>query len=127
MEVIVARAAAFAPTPAGDALTVADWRIRVTDSVPRAAWPSVAETAPVREIRLAGGDGRFDTDDDAVLSFNRFAGLLRTTTPDDEALLAAKRRIDAAFFASADADAGDRKSTRLNSSHIQKSRMPSSA
>ena len=25
------------------------------------------------------------------------------------------------------ADAGDRKSTRLNSSHIQKSRMPSSA
>jgi POT family proton-dependent oligopeptide transporter len=102
---LVARAAELAPTPAGKASTVAGWNLRVIDPVRRDAWNSVAETKPVREIRLAGGDDSFDTADDVVLSFNRFAGLLGVTTPDDEPLLAAKQRVDAAFFASADGDA----------------------
>jgi POT family proton-dependent oligopeptide transporter len=94
---VVAQAADLAPTPAGGDQIVAGWKIRVTDLMPRGEWASLPDDATVREIRVAGDDGRFDTADDAVLSFNRFAGLVD--------LLAAKQRVDAAFFASAEADA----------------------
>jgi len=102
---LVARAGELEQTPAGSETTVAGWRLRVSDSVRRDAWISAPETEPVREILLAGGDGRFETTDDALLSFNRFAGLLDVKTPENGPLLAAKQRIDAAFFASAEDDA----------------------
>ena len=102
---LVARAGELAPTPpAGDA-TVAGWKVRVTDLVAAGDRDSLPDDATVREIRVAGGDGRFDSADDAVLSFNRFAGLVGITTPEDGPLLAAKQRIDDAFFASATVDA----------------------
>ncbi|MFM8413824.1 MAG: POT family MFS transporter [Planctomycetota bacterium] len=103
---VVARAADLGPTPAGGETAVAGWKVRVADPVRRDAWLSVGEKEPVREIRLAGGDGAFDTADDVLLSFNRFAGLLGVRTPEDEPLAAAKRKIDAAFLASAADDAG---------------------
>ncbi len=102
---VVARAADLAPTPAGGDQIVAGWKIRVTDLMPRGEWASLPDDATVRELRVAGGDGRFDTTDDATLSFNRFAGLVGITTAEDGPLLAAKQAIDAAFFASADDDA----------------------
>jgi POT family proton-dependent oligopeptide transporter len=102
---VVAQAADLAPTPAGGDQIVAGWKIRVTDLMPRGEWASLPDDATVRELRVAGGDGRFDTADDAVLSFNRFAGLVGLTTAEDGPLLAAKQRVDAAFFASAEADA----------------------
>jgi POT family proton-dependent oligopeptide transporter len=102
---VVAQAADLAPTPAGGDQIVAGWKIRVTDLMPRGEWASLPDDATVREIRVAGDDGRFDTADDAVLSFNRFAGLVGLTTAEDGPLLAAKQRVDAAFFASAEADA----------------------
>ncbi len=102
---VVARAAELEPTPAGAEASVAGWKLRVADPVRRDAWASTAEADPVREIRLAGGDGLFDTADDAVLSFNRFGGLLGIITPEDEPLGLAKQTIDAAFFASAADDA----------------------
>jgi POT family proton-dependent oligopeptide transporter len=102
---VVAQVAELEPTPAGSGATVAGWKLRVADPTPRSDWSGVPEIEPVREIRLAGGDGEFETTDDVLLSFNRFASLLTTTTPEDEALAAAKRRIDEAFFASAGADA----------------------
>jgi POT family proton-dependent oligopeptide transporter len=102
---LVARAAAFEPTPAGGEATVAGWKLRVADPVRRDTWMHFGETEPVRTIRLSGGDDAFDTADDVLLSFNRFAGLLTTATPEDEPLAAAKQKIDAAFFASAADDA----------------------
>jgi proton-dependent oligopeptide transporter, POT family len=102
---VVARAAKLEPTPSGGDATVAGWTVRVTDLVPRGEWPSLPDNATVREVRLAGGDGRFDTADDAVLGFNRGAGLMDVTTPEDEPLASAKQTIDAAFFASAADDA----------------------
>ena len=102
---VVAQAADLAPTPAGGDQIVAGWKIRVTDLMPRGEWASLPDDATVRELRVAGGDGRFDTADDAVLSFNRFAGLVDLKTAEDGPLLAAKQRVDAAFFASAEADA----------------------
>jgi POT family proton-dependent oligopeptide transporter len=102
---VVAQAADLAPTPAGGDQIVAGWKIRVTDLMPRGEWASLPDDATVREIRVAGDDGRFDTADDAVLSFNRFAGLVDLKTAEDGPLLAAKQRVDAAFFASAEADA----------------------
>jgi POT family proton-dependent oligopeptide transporter len=102
---VVAQAADLAPTPAGGDQIVAGWKIRVTDLMPRGEWASLPDDATVRELRVAGDDGRFDTADDAVLSFNRFAGLVDLTTAEDGPLLAAKQRVDAAFFASAEADA----------------------
>jgi len=101
---IVARAADLAPTPPGSEATLAGWTLRVTDTVPAADWVSRADDAVVREIRLAGPDETFDTPDDIRLSFNRFAGLLGITTPEDASLAAAKAKIDAAFFGSAGAD-----------------------
>lgn len=86
--------------PAGD-VTIAGWPARVTDLVPPGDRDRLPADAAVREIRLAGGDGRFATADDAVLSFNRFAGLTGVVTAEDGPLLAAKERIDAAFFKSA--------------------------
>jgi POT family proton-dependent oligopeptide transporter len=102
---VVAQAADLAPTPPGGEATVGGWKVRVTDLVPRGDWESSSDDEAVREIRLAGGDGRFDTADDALLSFNRFAGLVGLTTAEDRPLMAAKQRIDAAFFASAADDA----------------------
>jgi POT family proton-dependent oligopeptide transporter len=102
---VVAQAADLAPTPAGGDQIVAGWKIRVTDLMPRGEWASLPDDATVRELRVAGDDGRFDTADDAVLSFNRFAGLVDLKTAEDGPLLAAKQRVDAAFFASAEADA----------------------
>ncbi len=102
---IVAQAADLAPTPAGGEATVGGWKVRVSDLVAAAARDGLADDAAVRAIRLAGGDGKFDTADDAVLSFNRFAGLVGITTAEDGPLIAAKQRVDAAFFASAKEDA----------------------
>jgi len=104
LNAVAARAANLVVTPpAGDAM-VAGWKVRLTDLAPAGAWSSMPDDAAVRELRLAGGDGRFDTVDGVVLSFNRFAGLLEVKTPDDEPLASAKAKIDEAFFASADAD-----------------------
>jgi len=102
---VVARAAALEPTPAGAEASLAGWQLRVGDLLPPAEWAGRGEGAAVREIRLAGHDGRFDTADDITLSFNRFGGLLGVETPADEPLAAAKRAIDAAFLASAAAAA----------------------
>ena len=98
---VVAQAARFEPTPAGGEASVAGWKLRVADPVRQDAWMYCGDTEPVRTIRLAGGDGAFETGDDVLLSFNRFAGLLDVKTPEDEALAAAKRRIDEAFRDSA--------------------------
>jgi POT family proton-dependent oligopeptide transporter len=103
---VVARAADLTPTAAGGEATVAGWKLRVSDTVRRDAWSSRQDTDPVREIRLAGHDGAFDTPDDVLLSFNRFATLLDVQTREDAALDSAKEKIDAAFFgSSADDDA----------------------
>ena len=69
------------------------------------------------------------------LGRNRVAGALRDGLNTDRGLRPFKSEIETAthlmlrgFDVSfQDIDRGDRKSTRLNSSHIQKSRMPSSA
>lgn len=98
---IVARAAEL---EAGEA-TVGSWKLRVDDLVERRAWKAQADNVAVREIRLAGADGEFDTGDDIILSFNKFAGLRGITTPDDDPLRWAKEKIDAAFMASAEDDA----------------------
>ena len=55
------------------------------------------------------------------------AGLDTVTSAIGSALLMLARRPDVRRVLCADPDQIDRKSTRLNSSHIQKSRMPSSA
>jgi proton-dependent oligopeptide transporter, POT family len=102
---VVAQAAALAPTPAGGEASVDGWNLRVRDLVTLAERKAQPENTAVREIRLAGGDGVFDTTDDVLLSFNRFAGLLSVQTPEDQPLRNAKQKIDAAFFASADDDA----------------------
>ena len=54
------------------------------------------------------------------------ARVLRRGGDDDRALVAAE--FDVAYYLAANPDvAADRKSTRLNSSHVSESRMPSSA
>lgn len=103
---VVARAADLTPSAGDSDATVAGWKLRVSDSVRRDAWSGRKEADPVREIRLAGHDGAFDTPDDVLLSFNRFATLLGVKTREDAALDSAKEKIDAAFFgSSADDDA----------------------
>ncbi|MFM7135914.1 MAG: MFS transporter [Planctomycetota bacterium] len=102
---LVAHAGELEATPPEADATVAGWKVRVADLVSEGDRASLPDDAAVREIRLAGGDGRFDTADDALLSFNRFAGLVGITTAEDTSLLAAKQRVDAAFFASAEAEA----------------------
>jgi len=102
---LVAEATQLEPTAEGQSEDVAGRKIRVVDLERRDAWEYIEESATVREIRLAGGDGNFGTPDDAVLAFNRFGSLVAVSTQEDEALAAAKERIDAAFFASADDDA----------------------
>jgi len=102
---VVAEATTLETTYQGDFETVAGRTIQVTDLESRDTWEDVDESAPVREIRLAGGDGSFDTPDDAVLAFNRFGSLIAVTTQEDTALAAAKEKIDAIFFGSADDDA----------------------
>jgi POT family proton-dependent oligopeptide transporter len=79
---------------------VGGWKLRVSDTVRPDAWGSRQETDPVREIRLAGHDGAFDTPDDVLLSFNRFATLLDVQTREDTVLDSAKEKIDAFFFGS---------------------------
>ena len=60
--------------------------------------------------------------------FGRHAGALARLRPDDMlAGIIAKVVAESGFAADKIEDVVDRKSTRLNSSHIQKSRMPSSA
>ncbi len=102
---VVARAAALEPTPAGGEASLAGWQLRVRNLLPQPEWAGRGEGAAVREIRLAGHDGQFDTADDILLSFNRFGGLVGLETPADEPLAAAQRAIDAAFMGSAAADA----------------------
>lgn len=102
---VVAEATTLEATSEGDFETVAGRTIQVTDLESRDTWKEIEESAPVREIRLAGGDGSFDTPDDAVLAFNRFGSLIAVTTQEDAALAAAKEKIDAVFFGSADDDA----------------------
>ena len=60
----------------------------------------------------------FFTDDQLLHDPQQFMRLGRIAKPTD---------LPSRAHALRDALAGDRKSTRLNSSHIQKSRMPSSA
>ena len=115
---VVARAAELEPTAPGGTERVGSWRLQVADDVPREDWASRPEDTPVRSIRLPGGDGAFRSPDDVVLRFDRFGGLVAVATPDDDALAAAKARIDAAFLASASADAareipGDESGTAL--------------
>jgi POT family proton-dependent oligopeptide transporter len=113
INVIVARAAELDPTPpAGDA-TVAGWKVRATDVVPQGDRDGLPDDTTVRELRLAGGDAAFDTADDVVLSFNRFAGLVGVKTPEDVPLLAAKQRVDTAFFAAANEIPSDEAGTKL--------------
>ena len=103
---VVARAADLPPTPPGAVAQAGGWRLRVADVVPVADRGGVADDTTVREIRLAGGDDAFDTADDVLLAFNRFSGLVGVRTGEDVPLAAAKAKIDAAFFASAESDAG---------------------
>ena len=98
---VAAQAIDLAPTPAGTAVTIVGRKARVSDTTRRDAWDQAQDAVAVREIRLAGHDGAFDTPDDAVLSFNRFGSLVAIATQEDTSLAAAKARIDAAFFASA--------------------------
>jgi len=102
---VVARAATLAPTPDDGIPGPGGGRLTVVDAVPRTEWPGRPEDEAVREISLAGGDGVCGTADDVRLSFNRFAGLLGVTSPEDGPLAAAKAKIDDHFFASADDDA----------------------
>ena len=74
-------------------------------------------------IRILSGDGRASLQD-IFLDTIYISSHKRTITPKSvaqKAYIDAIRRYDIVF------GIGDRKSTRLNSSHIQKSRMPSSA
>jgi len=103
---ILAEAGDLAPTAAAGERV--DGRlVRISDLGPSQAGPTddLGDEAVVREIRLAGGDGRLDTADDVLLGFNRFAAVVDVTTREDDALAAAKAKIDAAFFAAA-SDAG---------------------
>lgn len=50
-------------------------------------------------LRVAGHDGDYNTADDVVLEFGEFENLISLTTSEDENLLAAKAKIDEAFFA----------------------------
>ena len=59
--------------------------------------------------------------------FTRFPPAATVGRSGDPRLAAAVARAMARELRAAGFDSGDRKSTRLNSSHIQKSRMPSSA
>ncbi len=102
---IAVHAADLEATPPGRDMTVAGWKLRVADIVKPETWKDLPEDAVVREIRLVGADGAFDTADDILLSFNRFGGLLATVTPEDTSLGAAKQKIDAAFMDSASDDA----------------------
>ncbi|MBL6831531.1 MAG: POT family MFS transporter [Pirellulales bacterium] len=102
---IVAEAGTLDATERGGSDTLADRTIRVVDVEPRKSWATADEATVVRTIRLAGGDGSFDTPDDVLLSFNRFASLVGVDTQEDPALAAAKEKIDTAFFRSADNDA----------------------
>jgi len=101
---VVARAADLVPTAPDGAATVAGWKLRVRDTLPRDSWSGTSDAAPVREVRLAGHDGTFETPDDVLLSFNRFAAPLGVKTREDAALESAGERIDAAFFGSASDD-----------------------
>jgi POT family proton-dependent oligopeptide transporter len=102
---VVAEATTLEATEEGGLEAIAGRTIRVIDVEPRDSWESADESAPVREIRLAGGDDSFGTSDDVLLAFNRFGSLVAVTTQEDAALAAAKEKIDAAFFASAASDA----------------------
>lgn len=102
---IVAEAGLLEATEEGGFESLADRTIRVVDVEPRENWAEAEEATVVRTIQLAGGDGSFDTADDVLLSFNRFASLVNVQTQEDEALAAAKAKIDEAFFASAEDDA----------------------
>jgi POT family proton-dependent oligopeptide transporter len=102
---IVASAPDLKTTPPSGDTTIGDWTTRIENLVPADQWRDAPENAAVREIRLAGGDGRFGTDDDILLAFNRYHGLVAVTTPEDAPLAAAKAKIDESFFASAPRDA----------------------
>jgi len=93
---IVAEAGTLEATEGGGSDMLADRTIRVVDVEPRKSWATADEATVVRTIRLAGGDGSFDTPDDVLLSFNRFASLVGVDTQEDEALTAAKE-IDPKF------------------------------
>lgn len=98
---VVARAADLVTTAPDGAATVAGWKLRVRDTQPRDSWSGTSDADSVREVRLAGHDGTFETPDDVLLSFNRFAAPLGVKTREDAALESAGERIDAAFFGSA--------------------------
>jgi POT family proton-dependent oligopeptide transporter len=102
---IVAEAGKLEVTGADGSEVVDGRTLRVIDLEPRETWGTLDEGVVVREIRLAGGDGNFDTADDVLLSFNRFSSLVGVVTQEDDALAAAKQKIDAAFFSSAADDA----------------------
>ncbi len=126
---IVARAADLEATPEGGERMVAGWKVRVDDLVPRSDWKDEPDNTCVREIRLTGADGEFDTDDDIVLSFNKFVGLRGITTPEDDPLRWAKDKIDAAFMESAADDAAkeipsDADGTALIAALIDSSNRP---
>lgn len=101
---VVARAADLVTTAPDGAATVAGWKLRVRDTQPRDSWSGTSDADSVREVRLAGHDGTFETPDDVLLSFNRFAAPLGVKTREDAALESAGERIDAAFFGSASDD-----------------------
>ncbi|MCA9079992.1 MAG: POT family MFS transporter [Planctomycetaceae bacterium] len=81
------------------------WLVRGRDLQPESSWKTLDEKTPVREIVVAGHDGKFGTADDVSLQFNRFMNQLSLTTEQDAALQAAKQKIDEAFFASTEDDA----------------------
>ena len=63
----------------------------------------------------------------AALEFTGGGTVVETEVGDDGAAYGVEIRLDDGSVVEVGLDAKDRKSTRLNSSHIQKSRMPSSA
>jgi POT family proton-dependent oligopeptide transporter len=102
---VQAAATDLEPTPPDGRATIAGRACRVVDPHPRETWKGLGDGDTARTIRLGGADGRFDTPDDVLLSFNRFGTLLEVATAEDEPLARAKAAIDAAFLASAPADA----------------------
>ena len=88
--------------------------------VAAARTPGLAASAPYD----GGGMPNFMDEKPKVPVMCNFGELDQSPTPEQaKALLAKHPQVQGHFYPGA----GDRKSTRLNSSHIQKSRMPSSA
>ena len=103
-------------------IVVKDGSTRVLTRVVRFSGASVAEVNGEAEVTISGGGG--GTSDHAALTHLSWSSSGHTGTHDR---IAGFDGAGAAAYLTGSTVVGDRKSTRLNSSHVSESRMPSSA